>query len=282
MSRVTIATENNEPVEQYYEVQGEGRPVVLVHGWPLSGRSWENQVSPVVTAGYQVVTYDRRGFVQSSSIWEGHDYDTAARDLEVLLAHLDVSEATLVGFSAGGGTVARYLGTYGDARVAQAVFASSVTPFLHASEANPEGGLDDATIGYFEGAIAADRAAFIDQFMTMFYSTNDGLVTSEAQRVFGRDLAGLASLRATFAGVSAFSRTDFRADLAKIDVPTLVIHGDADQVVPIEVSGNRTSQAVTGSELVVIEGGPHGINVSHAAQFNAALLDFLTRADTLD
>lgn len=277
MSKLTVDTENGSPVELHYEVQGTGAPVVLIHGWPLNGRSWEKQVAALVAAGYQAITYDRRGFGQSTPSWDGHDFDTVASDLEKLLAHLELTGVTLVGFSAGGGAVARYLGTYGAGRVSKAVLASAVTPFLYATEGNPQGGLDDATIGHFEGGITADRADFIDHFLTLFYSTSDGVAVSEAQRVYGRDLANIASPRATFAGVSAFGRTDFRDDLAKFTVPTLVIHGDADQVVPFAISGRRSAELIPGSELVVVEGGPHGINVSHAEQFNTALLTFLAR-----
>lgn len=277
MSKLTVGTENGSPVELHYEVQGTGAPVVLIHGWPLNGRSWEKQVTALVAAGYQAITYDRRGFGQSTPTWDGHDFDTVASDLDALLTHLGLEGVTLVGFSAGGGAVARYIGTYGTDRVSKAVLASAVTPFLYATEGNPEGGLDDATIGHFEGGIAADRADFVDHFLTLFYSTADGLAVSEAQRLYGRDLANIASPRATFAGVSAFGRTDFRADLEKFSVPTLVIHGDADQVVPFSISGRRSAESIPGSELVVIEGGPHGINVSHAGQFNDALLTFLAR-----
>ena len=277
MSKLTVGTENGSPVELHYEVQGTGAPVVLIHGWPLDGRSWEKQVAALVDAGYQAITYDRRGFGQSTPTWGGHDFDTVAADLDKLLTHLDLAGVTLVGFSAGGGAVARYIGTYGTGRIAKAVLASAVTPFLYVVEGNPEGGLDDGTIGYFEGGIAADRADFVDHFLTMFYSTSEGLTVSEAQRLYGRDLANFASPRATLAGVSAFGRTDFRPDLEKFTVPTLVIHGDADQVVPFTISGRRSAESIPGSELVVIEGGPHGINVSHAEQFNTALLTFLAR-----
>lgn len=277
MARITVGHENGAPVELHYEMHGQGAPVVLIHGWPLNGRSWEMQIAPLVAAGHQAITYDRRGFGLSTPAWEGHDFDTAAADLDSLMAQLNLSDVTLVGFSAGGGVAARYLGTYGTDRVAKAVLASAVTPYLYATEGNPGGGLDDATIGHFEAGIAADRADFVDHFLTMFYSNADGLTVSEAQRAYGRDLANEASPRATLAGVSAFGRTDFRADLEKLAVPTLIVHGDADQVVPFSISGRRSAEAVRGSELVVIDGGPHGINVSHSEQFNAALLTFLAR-----
>ena len=277
MPKFTVGTENGSPVDLYYEVQGRGAPVVLIHGWPLNGQSWEQQVIALVEAGYQAITYDRRGFGRSTPSWEGHDYDTIAADLDALLAHLELSGVTLVGFSAGGGAVARYIGSHGTARVAKAVLASAVTPFLHVTEGNPEGGLDDGTIAYFEAGIRADRAAFVDQFLTLLYSAGGTSTVSEAQRLHGRDLANVASARATLAGPSEFGRTDFRADLEKFGVPTLVIHGDSDAVVPFHVSGRRSAAEIDGAELVLIEGGPHGINVSHADEFNAALLDFLAR-----
>lgn len=275
MPKLTVGTENGSPVELHYEVHGTGAPVVLIHGWPLSGRSWDPQVIALAEAGYQAITYDRRGFGHSTPSWDGHDYDTIAADLDALLTRLDLTGVTLVGFSAGGGAVARYIGSCGTSRVAKAVLAGSVTPFLHVTDGNPEGGLDDATIGHFEAGIRADRAAFVDTFLPLLYSAGGQPTVSEPQRLFGRDLANLASQRATVVGPSQFGRTDFRDDLAKFDVPTLVIHGDSDAVVPFHVSGRRSAAAIPGSEVVLIEGGPHGINVSHADEFNQALLAFL-------
>jgi pimeloyl-ACP methyl ester carboxylesterase len=277
MPKITVGAENGSPVELYYEVQGTGAPVVLIHGWPLDSRSWEKQITALVEAGYQAITYDRRGFGHSTASWEGHDYDTIAADLEALLARLDLTGVTLVGFSAGGGAVARYVGNHGTTRVAKVVLASSVTPFLHVTDGNPEGGLDDATIAHFEAGIRADRAAFVDDFLSLLYSAASQTTVSEAQRHYGRDLANLASPRATLVGPSRFGRTDFRDDLRKFDVPTLVVHGDSDAVVPFHISGSRSAAAIAGSEVVLIEGGPHGINVSHADEFNQALLAFFAR-----
>lgn len=275
MPKITVGSESGSPIELHYEIQGSGAPVLLIHGWPLSGRSWEMQIEPLVAAGHQVITYDRRGFGQSTPTWDGHDYDTIAADLDALLTHLDLTGVTLVGFSAGGGAVARYIGRHGTSRVAKTVLASSVTPFLHVTEGNSEGGLDDATIAHFEAGIRADRAAFVDTFLTLLYAAAGQSTVSEAQRLYGRDLANLASPRATLAGPSHFGRTDFRDDLTRFDIPTLVIHGDSDAVVPFHVSGRRSAAAIPGSEVVLIEGGPHGINVSHADEFNQALLAFL-------
>ncbi len=249
--------------------------MVLIHGWPLSGRSWEAQVPPLVEAGYRVITYDRRGFGESSQPWEGYDYDTFAADLAGLLTHLDVTGAALVGFSMGGGEVVRYLGTYGTERIAKAVLASAVPPYLYKSDDNPDGGLDDATIEAFQQGITADRPAFLDGFATQFFSAGKKLKVREAQRQFALSLALPASPKGTLDCVAAFGRTDFRADVAKVDVPTLVIHGDSDGIVPFEVSGKRSAELIPGAQLVVIKDGPHGVNASHPDEFNAALLTFL-------
>ena len=276
MAFLEVGRENSTPVELYYEDYGSGSPVVLIHGWPLSSRSWENQVPALVEAGHRVITYDRRGFGKSSQPWTGYDYDTFAADLEALLTHLDLSDATLVGFSMGGGEVARYIGRYGTARVSKAVLASAVPPFLYQSEDNPDGGLDDATIEQFEGGVRGDRIAFLDGFTTNFFTAGDrDDLVSEPNRVYHRDIAAFASPKGTLDCIAAFGRTDFRDDLAKFDVPTLIIHGDSDGIVPFEVSGKRSHEAISDSSLELIEGGPHGINATHAEQFNRALIDFL-------
>ncbi len=287
MARVTVGTENSAPIELYYEDHGTGKPVVLIHGWPLSGRSWEKQVPVLVDAGYRVITYDRRGFGDSSQPWIGYDYDTFAADLHTLIEQLDLRDVTLVGFSMGGGEVARYIGTYGTGRVSKAVLAAAVPPYLYKSADNPDGGLDDATIAQFQNGVTSDRIAFLDDFTKNFFTPSGasaikGLLTpggntlvSEEFRIHNRDIAAFASPKGTLDCIAAFSYTDFRADLAKITVPTLVIHGDGDAIVPFEISGRRSHESIGGSRPVVVEGGPHGVNVTHAEQFNTALLDFL-------
>jgi len=275
MTALTVGTENGNPIELHYADFGTGKPVVLIHGWPLSGRSWENQVPALIEAGYRVITYDRRGFGDSSQPWGGYDYDTFAGDLNTLLEHLDLREACLVGFSMGGGEVVRYVGTYGADRVAKAVLAAAVPPYLFKTEDNPEGALDDAAIAGFQAGVTTDRLAFLDEFTTNFFSAGDELKVSQAQREYARDIAAFASPKATLDCITAFARTDFRADLEKLTVPTLVIHGDSDAIVPFEASGKRSAEAIAGSKLVVIKGGPHGINASHAKEFNQALLEFL-------
>ena len=249
---------------------------MLIHGWPLSGRSWENQVPALVDGGYRVITYDRRGFGWSSQSWEGYDYDTFAADLGKLLEHLDVQDATLVGFSMGGGEVARYIGRYGTGRIAKAVLAAAVPPYLYKSKDNPDGGLNDATIEDFQNGVKADRLAFLDEFTKNFFAAGGRTdLVSEPTRLYARDIAAFASPKGTLDCITAFSRTDFRGDLEKVDVPVLIIQGDSDAIVPFEVSGERAHQMISGSELALIRGGPHGLNVTHAKQFNEELLNFL-------
>ena len=275
MPMLKVGTDAHSTVEIHYEDFGTGKPVVLIHGWPLSGRSWEAQVPALIAAGYRVITYDRRGFGKSSQPWSGYDYDTFAADLHGLMTHLDLKQATLVGFSMGGGEVARYIGTFGTEQVAKAVFAAAVPPFLYKSADNPEGGLDDATINSFKQGVTADRMAFLEGFTTNFFSANGKLMVSQAQCKYARDIAAFASPKGMLDCIHAFAYTDFRADLAKLKLPTLVIHGDADAIVPLQVSGARTHKAVPSSQLCVVKGGPHGFNLSHAAEFNRGLLDFL-------
>ncbi len=280
MTFLTVGAENGAPVELYYEDRGPvgGPPVVLIHGWPLSSRSWENQVPALIAAGHRVITYDRRGFGNSSQPWSGYDYDTFTADLAALIEHLDLSGVTLVGFSMGGGEVVRYIGTHGTSRIAKAVLASAVPPYLYKTDDNADGGLDDAAIAGFEAGITGDRLAFLDGFTTGFFGAGAKTdLISEPQRQYALQIAAFASPKGTLDCVSAFGRTDFRADVAKIDVPTLIIHGDSDGIVPFEVSGKRSHELIAGSELVLIEGGPHGVNATHVKEFNDALLAFLAR-----
>ncbi|OZM83155.1 alpha/beta fold hydrolase [Pseudonocardia sp. MH-G8] len=281
MSELNIGTENGSPVELHYTDQGTGAPVVLIHGWPLSGRSWEKQVPALVEAGHRVLTYDRRGFGQSSQPWDGYDYDTFADDLHALLVHLDLREVTLVGFSMGGGEAVRYIGRYGTGRIAKVVLAAAVPPYLYKSDDNPDGGLDEATIEQFRAGVTGDRIAFLDGFLTNFFASGDRTdLISEPNRLHHRAIAEFASPKGTLDCITAFARTDFRDDLRKVSdaaIPTLVIHGDVDAVVPFEVSGKRAHESVKGAELALIEGGPHGLNTTHAEEFNRALITFLAR-----
>ncbi|MRX72115.1 alpha/beta fold hydrolase [Bacillus lacus] len=270
--------ENGKDIELYYEDAGSGQPVVLIHGWPLSGRSWEAQIPALIEAGYRVITYDRRGFGKSSQPYEGYDYDTLAADLNKLMEHLEVEDAVLVGFSMGGGEVARYISTYGTSRISKAVFAGAVPPYLYKSQDNPDGGLDDETIQEFQNGVKEDRLAFLEDFTHNFFSAgNDEVLVSEPFRHYIKEIAAFASPKGTLDCIAAFSLTDFRQDLKHINVPSLVIHGDSDQIVPFEVSGKRTHEMLDNSELVLIKGAPHGFNATHAQEFNSALIEFLNK-----
>lgn len=276
MPSLELKTRNGRTVELHYEDYGHGKPVVLIHGWPLSGRAWEKQVPALVDAGYRVITYDRRGFGESSRPWNGYDYDTLASDLHALVDTLDLREATLVGFSMGGGEVARYIGNHGAERIEKAVLAAAVPPYLFKADDNPEGGLDDDAIAGFRQGVQADRLAFLEEFTKKFFAAGDrDDLVSEPARRYHAEIAAFASPKATLDCIDAFSRTDFRGDLGKFDVPTLIIHGDADAIVPYEVSGKRSLAMIEGAEVALIRGGPHGLNATHAEEFNEALLKFL-------
>ncbi len=277
MPFVDVGTDGTSPVTLHYEDYGTGRPVVLIHGWPLSGRSWESQVAALVEAGHRVVAYDRRGFGASSQPWNGYDYDTFTADLAALLEHLDLRDATLVGFSMGGGEVVRFLSTSGSARVRSAVLAGAVPPYLLKTDDNPDGGLTEEALAGLQAGVLGDRLAFLDEFTTGFFSADGELKVSEATRRYAQQIAAFASPKGTLDCITAWGRTDFRPDLSKIDVPVLVLHGSADAIVPFEVSGQRAAEQLQDSTTVVIEGGPHGFNVSHRDEFNRALLEFLAR-----
>ncbi|MDA1816290.1 bromoperoxidase [Bacillus cereus] len=276
MAKITVGTENQAPIEIYYEDHGTGKPVVLIHGWPLSGRSWEYQVPALVEAGYRVIIYDRRGFGKSSQPWEGYEYDTFTSDLHQLLEQLELQNVTLVGFSMGGGEVARYISTYGTDRIEKVVFAGAVPPYLYKSEDHPEGALDDATIETFKSGVINDRLAFLDEFTKGFFAAGDRTdLVSESFRLYNWDIAAGASPKGTLDCITVFSKTDFRKDLEKFNIPTLIIHGDSDATVPFEYSGKLTHEAIPNSKVALIKGGPHGLNATHAKEFNEALLLFL-------
>ena len=275
MGKFAVGAENGLPIELHYTDHGEGQPVVLIHGWALSSRAWEAQVPALVEAGYRVITYDRRGFGQSSQPWHGYEFDTFTADLAALLDQLDLRGAVLIGFSMGGGEVVRYLSRFGSDRVSKIVLASSVTPYLFKSDDNPEGGIDDAFITGMIGEVAKDRFAFMDEFLNRYYSAGRKMKVSPQQKAYALSLAAAAFPRAMTESINAWGRTDFRSDLAAVTVPTLVIHGDSDNIVPIEVSGERTAEAIPGAVVVVLEDAPHGLLMSHPKEWNAAVLQFL-------
>jgi non-heme chloroperoxidase len=275
MPFITVGKENSGNIGLYYEDHGSGKPVVLIHGYPLSGSSWEKQVPILLAAGHRVITYDRRGFGKSSQPTTGYNYDTFAEDLHKLVTHLELRDFTLVGFSMGGGEVARYLGKYGSNGVSKAVFLSGVPPFLLKTPDNPEG-VDGSVFEGIEKAVTADRYAFFTEFFKNFYNTDLllGKRVSEQAVQSSWNVAAGASSVASLACVSAWHE-DFRKDLTRADVPTLVIHGDADRILPINASGLRTAKLIKGARLLVVKDGPHCITWTHADEVNRELVNFL-------
>jgi len=275
MTTVTVGQENNADIEIYYEDHGAGQPVVLIHGYPLSGRAWDKQVPVLLDAGHRVITYDRRGFGKSSQPTVGYDYDTFAADLADLLEHLDLHDAVLVGHSMGTGEVTRYLGRYGSARVAKGVLVAPIPPYLRQADDNPDG-VPQSLFDGFAQAARADTPAWMKGFLDNFYNidTLRGTLVSDQAYQASWNLAAAASATAAVACIGTWT-TDFRDDLPEIDVPMLVIQGDADQVLPLDKTGKRLPGLIKDVQLVVVEGGPHAIPWTHAGQLNTALLDFL-------
>jgi len=274
MPDVTVGQENSAPIELYYEDHGSGSPVVLIHGFPLSGRAWERQERALIAAGYRVITYDRRGFGKSSQPSTGYDYDTFAADLDKLLTALDLHEADLAGHSMGGGEIARYLGKYGSARVRRAVIVSGVPPYLLQTPQTPQG-VPQEVFDQIAAAVTADRAAYFTEWDKNFFNLDQTLgsrVSAEEVQDAWSTAVG-ASPAGTIACVPTW-HTDFRADLPKIDIPVLVLHGTEDRVLPIEACGPRTHELIPGSEYVPIQGAPHGLCWTHAEEVNAELLRF--------
>lgn len=254
---------------------GAGRPVVLIHGWPLSAQAWAPQIPVLRAAGYRVVAYDRRGFGQSEKPDSDYGYDTLTDDLQRVIDECGLREVTLVGFSMGGGEVARYIARHGESRLHSVVFAAAVPPSLMKTADNPDGPLTAGTAQQMKRALMEDRASFFEQFTKDFFSAHGVLRVSEAQRREAVALCEQSAPHAALACMNSFGTTDFRDDLTKVTVPTLVIHGDADAIVPFEGSGQRTHRTIAHSQLVTVSGAPHGLNVSHAQAFNEALLTFL-------
>ena len=277
MSYVDIGKENSTSLHLYYEDHGSGQPVVLIHGYPLSSASWEKQVPVLLDAGFRVIAYDRRGFGKSSQPTSGYNYDTFAEDLHHLITHLKLKDFVLVGFSMGGGEVARYIGRHGSKHISKAVIMGGVPPYLLKTADNPEG-VDGAVFEGIQKAVTADRYVFFTDFFKNFYNTDVhlGKRVSEQAIQASWNTAAIASAYASLACVPTWHE-DFRQDLAKIDVPTLVIHGDSDRIVPFSSAGQRTAKLVKGAELVVIKDGPHNVAWTHAEEVNAALLKFLQK-----
>lgn len=275
MPYVNVGKENSGDIYLHYEDHGSGNPVVLIHGYPLSGASWEKQVPALLAAGNRVITYDRRGFGKSSQPTGGYNYDTFAEDLHKLVAQLKLHDFALVGFSMGGGEVARYIGKYGSQGVTKAVIIGGIPPFLLKTPDNPAG-VDGSVFEGIQKAVAADRYAFFTEFFKNFYNTDVFLgkrISEQAVQASWNVAAG-ASATASLACVPTWHE-DFRKDLARIDVPTLVIHGAADRIVPIAASGQPAAKLIKGARLVTIKDGPHAVNWTHADEVNAELVNFL-------
>ena len=275
MSYIKVGRENSSDIKIYYEDLGSGQPIVLIHGFPLSGHSWEKQTSVLLDAGYRVITYDRRGFGASSQPSVGYDYDTFAADLNALVTRLDLRDAVLIGFSMGTGEVTRYLGTYGSERVQKAVLIAPLQPFLLKTDDNPQG-VDKSVFDEIMRAIVADRPKYLSTFFTDFYNVDvldETRISEDAVRASFQVAAGASAL-ATLKCVPTWL-TDFRADLPKIDVPVLIVHGEADRILPIEATGAKLPELIKDSRFIVVPNGPHAIIWTHADEVNSELLDFL-------
>ncbi|MCE0491872.1 alpha/beta hydrolase [Pantoea sp. Mb-10] len=270
----TIVTADGTQI--YYKDWGHGQPVLFSHGWPLDADMWDSQLNFLAENGYRAIAFDRRGFGRSDQPWRGYDYDTFAADIHDLIAHLDLQDVTLVGFSMGGGDVTRYLHNYGTDRVRGLVLLGAVTPLLGKKDDFPEG-VERSVFDNIQAGLLKDRAQFISDFATPFYGINAGQTVSQGVLTQTLNMALLASLKGTLACVTAFSSTDFRPDMAKIDVPTLVIHGSNDQIVPFDTTGKRAAEMIREAELKVYDNAPHGFAVTHSDRLNADLLAFLHR-----
>jgi non-heme chloroperoxidase len=275
LPRLAVGTENSAPIEIHYEDHGAGEPVVLIHGYPLNGNSWERQERELLASGFRVISYDRRGFGRSSQPTVGYDYDTFAADLRALLEHLDLNDIVLAGFSMGTGEVIRYLGVYGSARVSKAALLGAIPPFLLKTDGNPEG-VDGGVFEEIKAAILKDRYAWFKNFFDNFYNVDKLMperITEQAWQASFNVAAG-ASPYASYACVDTWL-TDFREDLPKIDVPVLVVHGTDDRILPFEATAARLPALIDDLRLVEVEGGPHNIGWTHPEQVNAALLEFV-------
>ena len=275
MAYVTVGTENSAPIELYYEDHGSGQPVVLIHGYPLDGSSWEKQTAVLLDAGKRVITYDRRGFGKSSRPTSGHDYDTYAADLSSLVSALDVHDVVLVGFSMGTGEVVRYISTYGSHRLAKAVFIGSLQPFMLKTDENPSGVPQETVDGMLD-TIKADRYAFFTGFLQNFYNTDENLGTRISEEAL-RNSWQLATNMSPYTSIWAVSTwfTDWRADIDKIDVPALIMHGTGDLNVPIDITSRVLAKMLPSATYIEIEGAPHGMLWTHGEEINKILMEFL-------
>ncbi|WP_114791766.1 alpha/beta hydrolase [Niabella yanshanensis] len=270
-------TKSSGEVAIFYEDHGAGKPVILIHGWPLSHRSWDGQVTALVAAGYRVIAYDRRGFGRSGTEWNRYDYDTLASDLHALITGLNLSDVVLVGFSMGGGEVVRYLTNYGTERISKVALIASIIPLVPQKEDNPDG-VPQEELDKITDALETDRLAFLKDFHKNFY--NYSMLkkdVSEARLDADFIVASGASENATQKAAEAWATTDFRPELKNVTVPTLIVHGDSDNIVPIKTSAEQAAKGIINNEYHIIEGAPHGLNATHAFELNSLLLNFLNK-----
>ncbi|MEQ8623769.1 MAG: alpha/beta hydrolase [Vicingaceae bacterium] len=266
-----------ETADIFYEDYGSGQPVILIHGWPLSHKAWEGQITEIVDAGYRCIAYDRRGFGISSAPWSSYDYSSLASDLRSIILQLDLKDVIICGFSMGGGEVVRYFSDYGNDRIAKAALISSIIPLVKKKDDNPDGVPEEDLAGIM-GALAEDRVGFLKDFSKNFYNYEDLKDRiSEAQLDYDFSIASHASPRATLKCAQAWAETDFREELKNVVVPTLIVHGDADNIVPIKTAGDQAAKGIENNSYEVIKGAPHGLNITHRKELNALLLDFFRK-----
>lgn len=269
-----INKQNGAEVKIYYRDLGKGQPIILIHGWPLNGDSWEPQIQALAEAGFRCIAYDRRGFGKSDVVWNAYDYDALASDLNAIIEELKLEKAIIAGFSMGGGEVVRYLSKYGNAKIAKAILVSSIIPLVPQKDDNPEGVPQDK-LDEITRALKTDRVGFLKSFHKDFY--NVGLLKKEvSQGRLDADfiVSSQSSGHATVKAAEAWATTDFRPELKNVTVPTLIVHGDDDKIVPIGTAGEQAAEGIADNQYVVIEGGPHGLNITHTDELNKALLDF--------
>lgn len=271
-----ITKQNDKSFEIYYEDFGSGQPIILIHGWPLSGKSWELQIPVLLDLGYRVITYDRKGFGKSSPTLDGYDYDSLAADLHELISQLQLKNVILFGFSMGGGEVVRYLTNYGSENIDKVALISSIIPLVQQKEDNPHG-VPPEDLAEIMKNLKQDRVSFLETFHKNFY--NYGLLTqtvSQKQLDFDWNIASCASPIATIKCAESWANTDFRPELANVTVKTLIVHGNSDQIVPIETAGKQAAQGIPDNHFMIVEGAPHGLNVTHAEVLNEIITKFLS------
>lgn len=272
-----INNKQGKEVKIFYQDYGEGQPVVLIHGWPLSHSSWETQLPAIVNAGFRCIAYDRRGFGKSDAPWDRYDYDTLASDLDALITQLDLHHAVIIGFSMGGGEVVRYLTNFGKERIAKAALIASIIPLVAQKPDNPHG-VPQEELEKIMKALQNDRVGFLPDFHKNFYSV--GMISkpvSQARLDNDFIIASQASGNATIKAAEAWAGTDFRPELQNVTVPVLIVHGDDDKIVPIETSAQQAVKGIADNEFHIIEGGPHGLNATHGEALNRIIVSFLRK-----